>query len=330
MTENPHRSHGGDKPAPPGENFRVEGRRGNFRAPRENAPLVLEITGNDDYDLPDSGDGQKPERYGAYRIVRPEGQAIRNRALGEKEWSRADAVFTGDADEEGIGRWRFPKSPFGETWPMRHDGPDYLGRFTSFRHVGVFPEQAIHWNHMESLVKIATGSVRVLNPFGYTGTAAPVAAGAGAEVTHVDASRKVIGRARENQMAAGPAAKAIGWICGDALKFARRERRREKTCDIVLLDPPAFGRGPKGGKWRPFENIREMIALCSNILTPGPLAAILTAYSIRASFFTTRALMPDAFARMGGVVESGELVIRERSDGRALATSLFSRRVADR
>ena len=304
MTENPHRSHGGDKPAPPGE---------NFRAPRENAPLVLEITGNDDYALPDSGDGQKPERYGAYRIVRPEGQAIGNRALGEKEWSRADAVFTGDADEEGIGRWRFPKSPFGETWPMRHDGPDYLGRFTSFRHVGVFPEQAVHWNHMESLVKTATGSVRALNPFGYTGTAAPVVAGAGAEVTHVDASRKPIGR-----------------ICGDALKFARRERRREKTCDIVLLDPPAFGRGPKGGKWRPFENIREMIALCSNILTPGPLAAILTAYSIRASFFTTRALMPDAFARMGGVVESGELVIRERSAGRALATSLFSRRVADR
>ena len=178
MTENPHRSHGGDKPAPPGENFRVEGRRGNFRAPRENAPLVLEITGNDDYDLPDSGNGQKPERYGAYRIVRPEGQAIRNRALGEKEWSRADAVFTGDADEEGIGRWRFPKSPFGETWPMRHDGLDYLGRFTSFRHVGVFPEQAIHWNHMESLVKTATGPVRALNPFGYTGTAAPVAAGA--------------------------------------------------------------------------------------------------------------------------------------------------------
>lgn len=304
MTENPHRSHGGDKPAPPGE---------NFRAPRENAPLVLEITGNDDYALPDSGDGRKPERYGAYRIVRPEGQAIGNRALGEKEWSRADAVFTGDADEEGIGRWRFPKSPFGETWPMRHDGPDYLGRFTSFRHVGVFPEQAIHWNHMESLVKTATGPVRALNPFGYTGTAAPVVAGAGAEVTHVDASRK-----------------PIGPICGDALKFARRERRREKTCDIVLLDPPAFGRGPKGGKWRPFENIREMIALCSNILTPGPLAAILTAYSIRASFFTTRALRPDAFARMGGVVESGELVIRERSAGRALATSLFSRRVADR
>ena len=304
MTENPHRSHGGDKPPPPGE---------NFRAPRENAPLVLEITGNDDYALPDSGDGQKPGRYGAYRIVRPEGQAIGNRALGEKEWSRADAVFTGDADEEGIGRWRFPKSPFGETWPMRHDGPDYLGRFTSFRHVGVFPEQAIHWNHMESLVKTATGPVRALNPFGYTETAAPVVAGAGAGVTHVDASRKPIGR-----------------ICGDALKFARRERRREKTCDIVLLDPPAFGRGPKGGKWRPFENIREMIALCSNILTPGPLAAILTAYSIRASFFTTRALMPDAFARMGGVVESGELVIRERSAGRALATSLFSRRVADR
>ena len=112
---------------------------------------------------------------------------------------KADAVFTGDVDEEGMGRWRFPKAPLGETWPMRHDGIDYLGRFTSFRHVGVFPEQASHWDHMAGLIERAGRPVKVLNLFGYTGLASLVAARAGAEVTHVDASKKAIGWARENQ-----------------------------------------------------------------------------------------------------------------------------------
>ncbi|TIM60219.1 MAG: class I SAM-dependent rRNA methyltransferase, partial [Mesorhizobium sp.] len=108
--------------------------------PAEHLPLILEVAPNADYSLLDSGAGQKLEQYGPYRIVRPEGQAIWQKALPAKDWDRADAIFTGDTDEEGIGRWRFPKTPLGETWPMKHDGIDYLGRFTSFRHVGVFPE----------------------------------------------------------------------------------------------------------------------------------------------------------------------------------------------
>ena len=109
--------------------------------PAERLPLILEVEPSDDYALIDSGDGEKLEQYGPYRIVRPEGQAIWQRALPEKAWQEVDAVFTGDTDEEGIGRWRFPGTPLGETWPMRHDGIDYLGRFTSFRHVGVFPSR---------------------------------------------------------------------------------------------------------------------------------------------------------------------------------------------
>lgn len=296
--------------------------------PGERLPLILEVAPNDDYALLDSGDGRKLEQYGPYRIVRPEGQAIWRPAWPEKEWQRADAIFTGDTDEEGIGRWRFPGTPLGETWPMKHDGIDYLGRFTSFRHVGVFPEQASHWDHMKGLISAAGRPVRALNLFGYTGLASLVAAAAGAEVTHVDASKKAVQWARENQEAARLTDKPIRWIVEDAQKFAEREARRGNRYDIILLDPPAYGRGPKGEVWQLFENLPAMVELCRSILTARPLAVVLTAYSIRASFFAVHTLMRDVFAGMGGTVESGELVIREKSAGRVLSTSLFSRWVA--
>ena len=296
--------------------------------PAERLPVILEVLPGEDYALIDSGDGEKLEQYGPYRIVRPEGQAIWRRALPAKEWQKADAIFTGDTDEEGMGRWRFPREPLGETWPMAHDGLPYLGRFTSFRHVGVFPEQATHWRHREELIRGSKRPVKVLNLFGYTGLASLVAARAGAEVTHVDASKKAIGWARENQEMARLADKPIRWIVEDAQKFAEREARRGNRYDIVLLDPPAYGRGPKGEVWQLFDNLPGMVELCREILTPRPLAVVLTAYSIRASFFAMHALMRDAFAGMGGTVESGELVIREKAAGRALSTSLFSRWVA--
>lgn len=296
--------------------------------PGEAVPVILEVAPNADYALLDSGNGRKLEQYGPYRIERPEGQAIWLPALPESEWAKADAIFTGDTDEEGMGRWRFPRSPLGETWPMKHDGIDYLGRFTSFRHVGVFPEQGSHWSHMETLIREAKRPVRVLNLFGYTGVASLVAARAGAEVTHVDASKKAIGWARENQDLARLSDKPIRWICEDAMKFVEREARRGSRYDIILFDPPAFGRGPKGEVWQLFEHLPAMADICREILTPKPLAVVLTAYSIRASFFAIHALMRDRFAGMGGRVESGELVIREKSAGRALSTSLFSRWVA--
>jgi 23S rRNA (cytosine1962-C5)-methyltransferase len=296
--------------------------------PGERLPLILEVAPNADYALLDSGGGEKLEQYGPYRIVRPEGQAIWQRALPEADWNRADAIFTGDTDEEGMGRWRFPRAALGETWPMKHDGVDYLGRFTSFRHVGVFPEQGSHWDHMAGLIEGARRPVKVLNLFGYTGVASLVAARAGAEVTHVDASKKAIGWARENQAVARLTDKPIRWICEDAMKFAEREERRGSRYDIVLFDPPAYGRGPKGEVWQLFEDLPALADLCRAILTPRPLAVVLTAYSIRASFFAIHGLMRDTFAGMGGTVESGELVIREKSAGRALSTSLFSRWVA--
>ena len=296
--------------------------------PAETVPLILEVPPGEDYALLDCGAGEKLEQYGPYRIVRPEGQAIWRRALPEREWQKADAVFTGDTEEEGMGRWRFPRGPLGETWPMRHRAIDYLGRFTSFRHVGVFPEQASHWDHMAGLIAGAGRPVTVLNLFGYTGVASLVAAAAGAEVTHIDASKKAIGWARENQAVARLGDRPIRWICEDAVKFAERELRRGRRYDIVLLDPPAYGRGPKGEVWQLFDHLPGLVETCRALMAERPLAMVLTAYSIRASFFSIHALMRDAFADRGGRVESGELVIRERSAGRALSTSLYSRWVA--
>lgn len=299
--------------------------RRSGKLPDERVPIILEVLPNEDYALLDSGAGRKLEQYGPYRVIRPEGQAVWGPAWDESEWSNADAVFTGDLDEEGVGRWRFPRTPLGETWPMRYDGMDYLGRFTSFRHVGVFPEQASHWKHLEALIETARRPVKVLNLFAYTGLASLVAARAGAQVTHVDASKKAITWARENQQFAGLADRPIRWIVEDAQKFAEREARRGNGYDIILLDPPAYGRGPKGEVWQLFDHLPRLIHTCREILSPDPLAVVLTAYSIRASFFTIHTLMRDAFAGMGGCVESGELVIRETSAGRRLSTSLFSR-----
>jgi 23S rRNA (cytosine1962-C5)-methyltransferase len=299
--------------------------------PGEKLPVILETEPSADYALLDSGNGLKLEQYGPYRIVRPEGQAIWLPSLPQKEWDQADAVFTGNTDEEGIGRWAFPKVPLGETWPMQHDGISFHGRFTSFRHVGVFPEQAAHWSYMDGLIRDGVKSgrnVKVLNLFGYTGVASLVAARAGAEVTHVDASKKAIIWARENQEMAGLSDKPIRWICEDAMKFVAREERRGSFYDIILLDPPAYGRGPSGEVWQLFEHLPAMVDTCRSILTPKPLAVILTAYSIRASFFAIHELMRDRFTGLGGTVESGELILRERSAARALSTSMFSRWVA--
>ncbi|MGU3399035.1 class I SAM-dependent methyltransferase [Brucellaceae bacterium D45D] len=303
--------------------------------PSEKLPVILETEPTADYALLDSGNGLKLEQYGPYRIIRPEGQAIWLPHMHISEWDKADAVFTGNTDEEGMGRWAFPKIPLGETWPMSHDGIHFHGRFTSFRHVGVFPEQAAHWSYMDALIRenVKAGRpVKVLNLFGYTGLASLVAARAGAEVTHVDASKKAIVWARENQDMAELSQKPIRWICEDAMKFVAREERRGSFYDIILLDPPAYGRGPNGEVWQLFEHLPAMVDTCRSILTPKPLAVILTAYSIRASFFAIHELMRDRFTGLGGTVESGELILRERSSdngtGRALSTSMFSRWVA--
>ncbi|WP_147178581.1 class I SAM-dependent methyltransferase [Ciceribacter naphthalenivorans] len=298
--------------------------------PAERVPLILESQGAGDFHLIDSGAGEKLEQYGPYRVVRPEAQALWPKALPAHVWEKADAIFTGDTDEDGMGRWKFPREALGETWPLSLLGVDFLGRFTSFRHVGVFPEQIAHWSWMKECVETAGRPLKVLNLFGYTGVASLVAAAAGAEVTHVDASKKAIGWARENQSLSRLDKAPIRWICDDAMKFIQREERRGHRYDIILTDPPKFGRGPNGEVWQLFEHLPLMLDICRELLAPKALGLVLTAYSIRASFYSIHELMRETMRGKGGLVESGELVIREagldgKTPGRALSTSLFSR-----
>lgn len=296
-------------------------------APRRAAgswPVMLTTPGWEDFELLDMGGGEKLERYGTVTVVRPEPQAMGSRRLAGERWATADAVFSGDTEEDGAGRWK--KRPrLAETWPMRHGDIRFFGRFTSFRHVGVFPEQAVHWAWMAERIAAAGRPVKVLNLFGYTGIASLTAAAAGAAVTHVDASRKAIGWARENQALSELDDRPIRWICEDAGKFVAREGRRGNRYDGILLDPPKYGRGPKGEVWRLFDDLPEMLRRCRDILAPDGLFLVLTAYSIRASFLAGHELLAETLDKRGGLIESGELALIEAVGGRALSTSMFSR-----
>lgn len=147
--------------------------------PAERVPVILESSGAGDFHLIDSGNGLKLEQYGDYRVVRPEAQALWQPSVPDRVWQNADAIFSGDTDEDGMGRWRFPKTALGETWPLSLLGVEFLGRFTAFRHVGVFPEQIVHWEWLKHAVETADRPLKVLNLFGYTGVASLVAASAG-------------------------------------------------------------------------------------------------------------------------------------------------------
>ncbi len=292
--------------------------------------MILETAGEVDYRLIDSGNGAKLERYGGVTMIRPEAQALWQPALSPDIWERADAIFTGDTEEEGMGRWRFPRALLPEVWPMRLLDVDFYGRFTSFRHVGVFPEQLAHWGWMREQILRANRPLKVLNLFGYTGVASLIAASLGAEVTHVDASKKAVGWARENQALARLEQKPIRWIVEDAMKFIQREERRGSRYDIILTDPPRFGRGPNGEIWEFGDHVALMLDICRALLSENALGLVLTAYSIRSSFYSIHELMREIMRGRGGLVESGELIIRETGmDGsdkaRALSTSLFSR-----
>ena len=281
--------------------------------------LILETKGLDDYELLDSGHGRKLERFGAMTVVRPEEQAIWSPRLSAVDWERADATFTGNTDEEGAGRWK-RRDGLPDAWTCRHGRLRFSCRFTSFRHVGAFPEQEAHWRYLRERL---AGRQRpaLLNLFGYTGLASLVAAEAGAEVTHVDASKKAIAWARENQELSGLIDRPIRWIADDAMKFVARDVRRGRRYDGILLDPPKYGRGTNGEVWDLFADLPEMLRQCRALLKPEGGFLILTAYAIRASFLSLERLTAEV---MGGTVEAGELALREKGGG-LLATSMFCR-----
>lgn len=290
---------------------------------------MLKMKANKNYLLLDSGYGFKFEKFGPYKIIRPDGQAFWQPRLSKEDWRKADAFFTGNLKEEGAGRWEFLKKPLAQGWDMSWKNLSFQARFTSFRHVGIFPEQDPHWRFIEKAIKKSPRPVSVLNLFGYTGIASIIAAEAGAKVTHIDASKKAIQWARLNQEMSSLDEKPIRWICEDALTFVLREKKRGKKYDIILLDPPSYGRGPQGEVWQLFDHLPILLKNCSSLLSEKAIALILTAYSIRSSFFSLHNLMLESLSSRSGSIHSGELLIDEEPISnkpmRTLSTSLFSR-----
>ena len=282
----------------------------------------------EDYELVDSGNSAKLERFGPYLFIRPEHQASWKRSLSVKRWDSAQGKYYPTSGEETGGRWEY-RQPVEPSWKMHYKGLTFLARATSSRHLGVFPEQAAHWDWISGCIKAVNRPVRVLNLFGYTGLASLAAAQAGALVTHVDASRKSVGWARENQALSGLKDHPMRWIVDDALKFVQREGRRGVQYDGIILDPPKFGRGPKGEVWECLEMLPELLEACRQTLAPEPLFVVITAYAIRASALSLYYALDQMMHGVGGSISCGELVIEERSGNRTLSMAIFARWSAD-
>jgi 23S rRNA (cytosine1962-C5)-methyltransferase len=315
----------------PGEEVRATG----AKRPRTAVPSaklrVLASEGFADYALIDSGNGRKLERFGRFTVDRPEPQAMWQPALAAGAWQRADAVFKGlDKEEDGEGgRWR-SEQPLPDSWPARVLGVTALCRLTNFRHLGLFPEQLPLWQWMlGELAKVEARPQRLLNLFAYTGVASLLAAKAGAEVTHLDASKRAVGWAKENQLQSGLGTAPIRWIVEDARKFVARELRRGKTYHAILVDPPKFGRGPAGEVWDVFQHLPALLRDCVALLDTERACLVLTTYAIRASALASDGLLRECVRGRVGMVDSGELAVIEQAAERLLPTANFSRWSSD-
>ncbi len=276
------------------------------------------------YKLLDSGNRRKLEQFGSLRLIRSEPKAWWRPALDDTEWRKATAVHEDDARE---GRWRFlDKSrreevlTFAEKFRFQIKFPD------NSKQVGLFPEQSPHWRWLYSQKHVtAAERPRVLNLFGYTGAASLVAAGAGWHVTHVDASKPAVAWGRHNQELSGMAEAPVRWIIEDAVKFLQREIRRGAQYDAIMLDPPAFGRGPNGELWKIERDLPPLLDACRRVLSPKARFVLLTVYTIDASSILCRNLLAQMTAGLGGNIAAGELAHREEASGRLLPLSLWGR-----
>jgi 23S rRNA (cytosine1962-C5)-methyltransferase len=275
-----------------------------------------------DYTLIDSGNGRKYESYGDRHFIRPEPQAMWAPAL--EEWP-ADAEFVPGSDDDGGGRWYNNKPVPMDGWPLSwNDEVHFTASCTPFRHLGFFPDMDPVWRWMRwQLAGIADPVA--MNLFGYTGVGTLALSAAGAQMVHVDASKKSVGQARANAEMSGMSDRPIRWIVDDAAKFVAREVRREKRYDGILLDPPKYGRGPEGEIWRLEEDLPELIANCRQLLDVNSKFLFLTVYAVRMSALALGGLLESHFADLGGKVEFGELAVREQGRGMLLPTAIFAR-----
>lgn len=274
-----------------------------------------------DYGLVDSGHGRKLERYGPWRFIRPEPQALWAPAQGA--W-QAHGEFLPGSDEEGGGRWYFHDRTLPKSWELAWNDVRFSASCTPFRHLGFFPDMAPVWLWMRGQVADAA-SPQCMNLFGYTGVGTLALAGQGAHMVHVDASKKSVAAARVNASLSGMTDKPVRWIVDDAAKFVEREVRRGRRYDGIMLDPPKYGRGPDGEIWRLEEDLPGLIANCRRLLDADSRFLVLTVYAVRMSALAIGELLSQAFADLPGSVECGELAVREEARGLLLPTAIWAR-----
>ena len=284
------------------------------------APQILAGNGWADYGLIDSGNGRKFERYGPYRFIRPEAQALWQPRLAT--WD-AHGEFVPGADEDGGGRWHYDQPVPQEGWPLAWRDVAFTASCTPFRHLGFFPDMAPVWGWMGEQLAGRTDA-STLNLFGYTGVGT-LALSAFGPVTHVDASKKSVAGARANAALSRAESRPVRWIIDDAGKFAAREVRRGRRYDGIILDPPKFGRGPEGEIWRLEEHLPALVAVCRQLLDADSRFLFLTVYAVRMSSLALAGLLEEAFAGLPGVIEHGDLAVREDNAGRLLPTAIFAR-----
>jgi 23S rRNA (cytosine1962-C5)-methyltransferase len=300
-----------------------------------------------DYELIDSGNGKRLERFGKYILARPDPQCLWKPTHSSAEWQKADAVFESEGREKG--HW-IKKNSVPNSWQIGYSDLKFSVHLSPFKHTGIFPEQAVHWEFVKEMLEVRsvkldrevgnetkshntpqnpasriqplTSKPKVLNLFGYTGIASLAAASSGAEVTHVDASYPTIGWARENQKLSSLDKAPIRWILDDCLKFVEREVRRGNKYDGIIMDPPVYGHGPKGEKWDFNVSFPKLLALCIKLLSDKKVFLIINAYAVSASSVMLENMLKDSFE--DGNIESGELVLEEKS-GKKLSTGIFAR-----
>ena len=245
-----------------------------------------------DYELIDCSRGERLERWGEQILVRPDPQVIWDTPRTNPLWKRPSARYRRSAS--GGGHWEKGELP--ESWPIRYGDLRFQVRPMNFKHTGLFPEQAVNWDYIMKKIREAGRPVRLLNLFGYTGAATVAAAAAGAEVCHVDAAKGMVAWGKENAQASGVREKPVRWIVDDCAKFAEREKRRGRTYDAIVMDPPSYGRGPGGEVWKLEENLWDFVSLTAELLSEKPLFVLINSYTTGLSAST-----------VGYVAESGEL-----------------------
>lgn len=282
------------------------------------------------YELLDSGDGEKLERFGTYVLRRPDPQVLWKKN-NEFAWNGADAFFS---KQGARGSWAIGKN-VPERWQIEMNGLYFYVRPTSFKHTGIFPEQASNWNWIEKKVSAARKDYgnkkpKILNLFGYTGGATLAAAKAGAEAVHVDGSKVAISWAKENAELSGLGDAPIRYILDDARSFVKREVRRGNRYDGIVMDPPTFGRGAKGEVWKLEEHFSELFDLCASILSDTPIFFLVNGYAAGYSSLAYKNNLEILVTAYGGVAEAGELAIEESGSGRLLPAGIYARWSASR